>query len=49
MRGSAQANKIERGVDIGREKKQRQLAMLDKRFADFEARMAKMIATTPKH
>ncbi|NTW54242.1 MAG: adenosine deaminase [Chlorobaculum sp.] len=29
--------------------KQRQLAMLDKRFADFEARMAKMIETTPKH
>jgi adenosine deaminase len=29
--------------------KQAQLTILDKRFADFEARMAKMIAATPKH
>ncbi|NTV68114.1 MAG: adenosine deaminase [Chlorobaculum sp.] len=29
--------------------KQAQLTILEKRFAEFEARMAKMIATTPKH
>ncbi len=34
---------------LNEKEKQRQLAILDKRFADFEARIAKMIATTSKH